>query len=74
MVDHNSYHNQARALHNRNLLDCPNKEKKKNPNSKLIITVTFFLMFFPWSICINNQFKKGKTILLSNNLSSVIFF
>lgn len=49
-------------------------KKKKNPNSKLIITVTFFLTFFPWSICINNQFKKGKTILLSNNLSSVLFF
>lgn len=73
VVDHNSYHNQARVPHNHNLLDC-SIEKKKPHNDKLIMKVTLFLMIFPWRICINNQFKKGNSTLLLNNLSSVIYF
>lgn len=74
VVDHNSYHNQARVLHNHNLLDCTIKKERRTYNYKLnIMTVTLFLMIFPWKVCMY-QLKKGNSILFLNNLSSVICF
>lgn len=73
VVDHNSCHNQAKVLHNHNLLDC-SIEKKRTHNDKLKMKITLFLMIFPWRTCMDNQFKKGNSTLLLNNLSSVICF
>lgn len=51
-----------------------NQEEPIIINIYPVMTVTFFLMIFPWRTCMDNQFKKGNSILFLNNLSSVIYF
>lgn len=75
MVDHNSYHNQARVPHNHNLLDCAIEKPGRTHNNKHIPGNDSYIFSYDFPLeNMDNQFKKGNSILFLNNLSSIIYF